>query len=210
MLRQHDVGLLEDDPYHELRYEGEPLRSLFELDACLPAGSRGGNNVIQVGTFSKVLAPGLRVGWVVAAEEVVDKLTQAKQAADLHTSTFTQHLIHELVRDGLLERQIPMLRQAYRERRDAMLAALEKYFPPEATWTKPDGGMFLMVTLPGGTDAGDLLRRAIQHHVAFVPGEGFHMNGRGQNTLRLNFSNATPALIEEGVRRLGRLLNGRA
>jgi 2-aminoadipate transaminase len=206
-LRQHDVGLVEDDPYHELRYEGVPLPSLFELDACLPASNRGGNNVIQVGTFSKVLAPGLRVGWVVAAEEVVDKLIQAKQAADLHTSTLTQHLIHELVRDGLLDRQIPLLREAYRERRDAMLTALEKYFPSGATWTKPDGGMFLMVTLPMEINAGDLLRQAIQHKVAFVPGEDFHLNGRGQNTLRLNFSNATPDLIKEGIRRLGRLLD---
>ena len=206
MIRQHDVGLVEDDPYHELRYEGESLPSLLELDARLAAPGQSGNNVIYAGTFSKVLAPGLRVGWVVAPTEVVDKLVQAKQASDLHTSTLTQHIIYELVRSNLLDQQIPLLRHAYRERRDAMLAALEKYFPPGITWTKPDGGMFLMVTLPPEINATALLQQAVQKKVAFVPGETFHVNGQGRNTLRLNFSNAQPHKIEEGIRRLGALL----
>ncbi|MDB6109360.1 MAG: PLP-dependent aminotransferase family protein [Pedosphaera sp.] len=207
MLRQHDVGLVEDDPYHELRYQGDSLPSLLELDARLASPGGPENNVIYVGTFSKVLAPGLRVGWVVAPEEVVDKLVQAKQASDLHTSTLSQHIIYELVRNHLLEEQIPLLRHAYRERRDAMLSALEKHFPRGTTWTKPDGGMFLMVTLPTEINATDLLQRALQQKVAFVPGEAFHLHGQGQNTLRLNFSNAAPDKIEAGIRRLGSLLD---
>src|SRR5206468_1380937 len=149
-------------------------------------------NVIYVGTFSKVLMPGLRVGWVIAAEPVIEKIVQAKQAADLHTSTLNQYIALELVRDGVLDQQIPILRQAYRVRRDAMLAALPKHFPEEVTWTRPDGSMFLMVTLPENLSAAEVLRQAIPHNVAFVPGEDFHLNGTGQNTFRLNFSNARP------------------
>ncbi|MEO8426890.1 MAG: PLP-dependent aminotransferase family protein, partial [Verrucomicrobiota bacterium] len=162
--------------------------------------------VIYVGTFSKVLMPGLRVGWVIAAEPGIEKIVQAKQAADLHTSTLNQYIALELLRDGVLERQIPLLRQAYRVRRDVMLAALHKYFPAEVTWTRPDGGMFLMVTLPESMSAAEVLSEAIPHKVAFVPGEDFHLNGAGQNTFRLNFSNARPDLIDEGIKRLGKVL----
>jgi 2-aminoadipate transaminase len=198
LARDHGVGIIEDDPYHELRYDGASLPHLIQLDAE--------SNVIHVGTFSKILAPGLRLGWTVAPEDVVDKLIQAKQAADLHTGTLTQHIAWELVRNGFLDRQIPLLRRAYRERRDAMLAALEQHFPDTATWTRPDGGMFLMVTLASHLDAAEFLRLAIPRKVAFVPGADFHLDGVGGNTLRLNFSNTAPARIEEGIRRLGELL----
>ena len=225
LSRQHDVGLVEDDPYGELRYSGDPLPHLLELD--IQAGCSGtrdtsadggtvrtetprflpcDGSVIHVGTFSKVLVPGLRVGWVIAGEPVIEKIVQAKQAADLHTSTLNQYIALELVRDGVLDQQIPILRQAYRVRRDAMLVALQKYFPAEVTWTRPDGGMFLMVTLPKGLSAAEILQQSIPHKVAFVPGEDFHLNGNGQNTFRLNFSNARPDLIDEGIKRLGIVL----
>ena len=198
--------LIEDDPYSDLRYDGEPLPGLLELDAAPRPGGALATRVLRLGSFSKTLAPGLRVGWVIAPVEVIDKLVQAKQAADLHTSTLCQHVILELLRQGVLDRQLPRLRAAYRLRRDTMLAELADHFPPGTTWTRPDGGMFLLVTLPGALRAGTLLQRALAHNVAFVPGDDFHLAGSGRNTLRLNFSNATPQKIETGIRRLARLL----
>ena len=206
LLREHEIGLVEDNPYGELRYSGEPLPHLLELDARTGADGRLDTHVIYAGTFSKVLAPGLRIGWVIADDTVIDKLVLAKQAADLHTSTLNQHLVCELLRDGTLTRQLPLLRDAYRARRDTMLAALDKHFPAAVTWTRPDGGLFLMVTLPEKLNAFDLLRRAVERKVAFVPGEDFHLNGAGRNTFRLNFSNASQEQITEGVQRLGEAL----
>lgn len=200
------TGLVEDNPYGDLRYEGEALPHLIHLDATRTnEGTKLTTNVIHVGTFSKVLAPGLRVGWVIAEAEVIDRLVQAKQAADLHTSTFCQHVVLELIRNGILEAQIPKLREAYRFRRDAMLTALEKYFPAGCAWTRPSGGMFLFLTLPG-CDVQRLLDRALDRQVAFVPGENFFVDNTGSNTIRLNFSNAAPSQIEEGVKRLATAL----
>jgi 2-aminoadipate transaminase len=206
--------IIEDNPYGELRYGGEPLPHLLELDGmeeagetpAPPRGERPGRErercVIYLGTFSKILAPGFRVGWVIAPVEVIDKLVQAKQAADLHTSTFCQRVIFELIQGGVLETQVLRLRAAYAARRDAMLAALDRHFPPGTTWTRPEGGMFLLVTLPGAIEAKAVLSRALDCNVAFVPGDDFHVDGSGRNTLRLNFSNAAPEQIEEGVKRL--------
>jgi 2-aminoadipate transaminase len=202
--------LIEDDPYGELRYSGDALPHLFEVDAVNAAGGALETRVIYLGSFSKILAPGLRVGWVIAPAEVIDKLVQAKQAADLHTSTFCQHIILELIRDGVLGRQIPRLREAYRARRDAMLSALAEHFPAGTSWTRPDGGMFLLVKLPAEIDAGELLKCALAKNVAFVPGREFHVDDSGGNSLRLNFSNATPEKIVEGVRRLAGVLKERA
>ncbi len=204
--QQRGIALIEDDPYGTLRYEGNPSQSLLELDAISGHSVRGDDgpgNVIQVGTFSKVLVPGLRVGWVIAAEPVIEKLVLAKQSADLHTSSLGQHLVAELLQRGALDRQIPKLCAAYRLRRDAMLAALEKYLPAEARWTRPAGGMFLLASLPADMNAQALLAESLRHDVAFVPGEEFHLDGQGKHTIRLNFSNAQPELIEEGIRRLG-------
>ncbi len=203
LAHRYDVALIEDDPYGELRYEGESLPSLFDL-----AGRARGHDgsVIHVGTFSKTLAPGLRVGWALAAPEVIDQLTLAKQAADLHTSTLNQGMVLELLREGALAGHLPRLRDAYRQRRDAMLAALEAHLPPSVRWTRPEGGMFLLVTLPLGWSGAELLKQALARNVAFVPGEDFHLDGAGRNTFRLNFSNATPERIEEGVKRLGEAL----
>jgi 2-aminoadipate transaminase len=205
-LREKDLALLEDNPYGALRYEGSPLPHLIELDAAHPMASGLDSHVIYTGTFSKMLMPGLRVGWVIADEAVIDKLVQAKQSADLHTCTLSQYLALELVTHGFLEQHLPVLCQAYRRRRNVMLAALDKYFPPGATWTRPDGGMFLLVTLPKQLNATDLLSTALQRKVAFVPGEEFFLNGEGKNVMRLNFSNARPEHIEEGIRRLAAVI----
>jgi 2-aminoadipate transaminase len=211
LARKHGVPVVEDNPYGELRYTGKPLPHLLELDAATP-GSIGEEEtlerslVIYAGTFSKVLMPGLRVGWVIAARDVIDKLVQAKQGVDLHTSTFTQHVALELVTQGFLQEFVPLLVRTYGERRERMLAALEKYFPENITWTQPEGGMFLLVTLPKHVNSTELLPKALAQNVAFVPGAEFHLGGKGQNTLRLNFSNASLEKIETGIRRLGEVL----
>lgn len=206
LLHETQTVLIEDNPYGELRYSGEALPHLLELDAHNAVNGELHTRVLYLGTFSKVLAPGFRVGWVIAPTEIIDKLVQAKQATDLHTSTFCQFVILELLEHGVLEQQIPRLCTDYSRRRDAMLAAMAEHFPEDITWTRPDGGMFLFVTLPNYMDAARLLKRAIECNVAFIPGEDFHVDGRGQNTLRLNFSNATPPRIAEGIARLGSLL----
>ncbi|MGB1249690.1 MAG: PLP-dependent aminotransferase family protein [Candidatus Promineifilaceae bacterium] len=204
LARQHRFPIIEDDAYGELRYSGEALPSLMAVDATDQGEIDG--HVIHVGTVSKILTPGLRVGWVIAPESVIEKLVEFKQSADLHTNTLAQLIAVHLLTDGQLEPHIETLRRVYRERRDKMLAALKAYFPASCRWTTPDGGMFLMVTLPETVDSLDLLQRALEHNVAFVPGSAFYLNGEGRNTLRLNFSNARPDQIEKGIRRLGALL----
>ncbi|MDQ2742082.1 MAG: PLP-dependent aminotransferase family protein, partial [Chloroflexota bacterium] len=163
-------------------------------------------NIISLSTFSKILAPGLRVGWVVAAPEVIAHLTQAKQGTDLHTSTLDQMIAYEMLRSGYLEDHQQLIVRTYHERRDVMLASLTEHFPSEARWIRPEGGMFLWVELPDAIDASDLLREAMKQQVAFVPGQGFHVDGSGHNTLRLNFSNSASAQIREGIARLARAL----
>jgi 2-aminoadipate transaminase len=206
LLREYGVALLEDNPYGELRYDGEALPHLLEIEAA--QGKSGGlpNHVMYSGTFSKVLMPGLRVGWVIAAPEVIDKLGMAKQAADLHTSTICQYAALELLRRGFLEEFVPVLCKSYGQRRDLMLGALEKHIGTKAKWNRPEGGMFLLLTLPEKYDTTKLLARALEQNVAYVPGEEFHMNGEGKNTMRLNFSNARPEQIEEGIRRLAKVI----
>ncbi len=204
---RHGLPILEDDPYRQLRFEGRPLPRLIGLES-----ERQGNhgeyhgNIISLSTFSKILAPGLRVGWVVAAPEVIAHLTQAKQGTDLHTSTLDQMIAYEMLGSGYLEDHQQLIVRTYRERRDVMLASLAEHFPPEARWTRPEGGMFLWVELPDAIDASELLREAMKQQVAFVPGQGFHVDGSGHNTLRLNFSNSTSAQIREGIARLARAL----
>lgn len=206
LLDHSPVPLIEDNPYSELRYEGESLPSLLSLDARHLGIRELAGRVIYLGTFSKILSPGLRVGWVAAPVPVIDKLVAAKQSADLHTSTFVQYIINEVVQDGFLETHVLQMRQAYRERRDCMLAAMERFFPAEVSWSHPGGGLFLMVYLPQRLDAQELLQQALEYNVAFVPGGDFHVGERGRNTFRLNFSNASLPLIEEGISRLGRVL----
>ena len=204
--RATDIPLVEDNPYGELRYEGEAPPHLLDLDREGADGGEDTGQVIHLGTFSKTLAPGLRVGWVIAPRPVIDKLTLAKQSMDLHTSTLCQHVALELARDGVLERHLPRLRAVCGDRRDVMLQALAEQMPAAVSWNRPAGGMFLFVRLPEQINATPLLPKALAHGVAFVPGEDFHANGGGRNTLRLNFTGIASERIGEGVRRLAAAL----
>ena len=208
LAERYGIPIVEDDPYGQLRYEGEHLPPLVALDRENLRRDDGYSlgNVIYLSTFSKTLSPGLRLGWIVAPPEVITKLVQLKQGADLHTSTFGQMVAYEVARDGFLDEHIKVIRRVYGERRDVMLHALEEYCPPEVTWTHPLGGLFLWVTLPAGMDSHRLFDAALKENVAFVPGDSFYSsNGHaseGLRHLRLNFSNAQPEQIREGVRRL--------
>ncbi len=197
LASQYGVPIVEDDPYGALRYSGEHVAPILALD------SHG--DTLYLGTFSKTLAPGFRLGWVVAPTSVLQRLVQAKQGCDLHTATFSQMVVHEAIRDGFLDSHLGTLRRVYHHRRDVMLAALAEHFPPGITWTHPHGGLFLWVTLPEGMDSQALLPVAVAEKVAYVPGSPFFAKGGGQNTLRLNFSNAQPEQIQEGIARLGRV-----
>lgn len=194
------LPIIEDDPYGELRYAGEPQPGLLALS------SQYGGTVIRLGTFSKVLAPGLRLGYLAAPRSIIDKLVQAKQATDLHTPTLTQMAVYEIVKDGFLDQHLPTVREIYRKQGRCMLEAIEKEFPSTVSWTKPEGGMFLWVTLPEHIDSTQLLAKAIEQNVAFVPGEPFYA-GRGlANTLRLSFATVPEEKIREGIAILGKLL----
>jgi 2-aminoadipate transaminase len=205
---RYGVPIVEDDPYGQLRFEGTPLTPLVVLDGrdhemgdfCY----RG--NVIYLSTFSKILAPGLRLAWVVAPPEVIDKLVQAKQGSDLNTALLNQMLVYEVAQGGFLDRHISRLQTVYRQRRDTMLQAMAEHFPEGVQWTHPEGGLFLWVTLPEGLDSSQVLAAALQHKVACVPGAPFYPCGGGANTLRLNFSYSSPELIHEGIARLGQVL----
>jgi 2-aminoadipate transaminase len=202
------IPIIEDDPYGQLRYEDEHLTPLVVLDRQNLRRDAGYSigNVIYLSTFSKTLAPGLRLGWIVAPAEVISKFVQLKQGADLHTSTFTQIVAYEVAKDGFLDEHVKLIRKVYRERRDVMLAALKEYFPPEVTWTRPKGGLFLWVSLPKGMDCQKLFKAALEQKVAFVPGDSFYArNGyaeEGCRHFRLNFSYGKPEQIREGIRRL--------
>lgn len=201
---RYGVPIIEDDPYGQLRFEGEHLPSVEVIDDKIrdQNGFYHGN-VIYLSTFSKTLAPGIRLAWVVAPPEVIRKLISAKQGADLHTSTFNQIVTYEVARGGFLSKHVCHINDVYRERRDIMLDALEKNMPPGVTWTHPKGGLFLWVKLPVGFNSTEILKDAIEQKVAFVPGNSFHPNGGGENTMRLNFSYSNPDLIREGIARLG-------
>jgi 2-aminoadipate transaminase len=211
LAARRGVPIVEDDPYGQLRYEGEHLPPLVVLDAELRRDrgtkAHAGGGVIYLGTLSKTLAPGLRIGWVVAPEPVIDRLVRLKQGADLHTATFTQMIAHETARGGFVDRHVRRLREVYRERRDAMLAALERHMPPGTRWTHPAGGLFLWMTLPAGLDSTQLLPAALAFDVAYVAGAPFFAAGGGERTLRLNFSYCPPATIAEGIRRLGEVVS---
>jgi 2-aminoadipate transaminase len=163
-------------------------------------------NVLYLSTFSQTLAPGLRLGWMIAPTDVMQRLVQAKEAADLQTSLFLQMVAYEVARGGFLDHHVRELRVIYRERRDAMLTALRHFFPPEATWTEPQGGLFVWVTLPPSLDATAVLQDALAAQVAFAPGAAFFAHDGGQHMMRLNFTCMEPDRIEEGIRRLGSVL----
>jgi 2-aminoadipate transaminase len=198
---RHGVPIVEDDPYGELRFEGQDLPSLASLDEA--------GVVIGLGTFSKLLAPGIRLAWMSIPDEAYEMFLLAKQPADLHTSTITQMAAYEVARDGFIDRHLELIRAVYRERRDVMLDALEAHFPTTARWTRPEGGMFVWAELPAEVDTRDLLREAVEEKVAFVPGQSFYADGTGRNTMRLNFSNVTPDRLRVGIERLGRAIERR-
>ena len=194
------IPILEDDPYGELRYEGEHIPALKSLD--------DEGNVIYLGSFSKILSPGVRLGWVVASSEVVERLATIKQGMDLNTNSLAQQVVYQVCRNGLLEGHIERAKPVYRERRDEMLGVLASYLPEGAIWSRPDGGLFIWVQLPQGMDAGAMLSDAVREKVAYAPGVAFHPLADRTNTLRLNFSAVSVAMINEGVRRLGRVAKG--
>jgi 2-aminoadipate transaminase len=194
----HGAVVIEDDPYCDLRYSGEALPPIKSFDDA--------DNVIMLNSFSKIVSPGLRVGTVAASAEIIPKLTVAKQCSDTHTAILPQAICAEYLNRGLLPGHLKSTAPMYKERLDTMLACIEKYLPAEAEYTRPDGGVFIWLTMPDGFDAQELLVTATQKYkVAFVPGAPFHADpADGKNTLRLNFSGATPDKIEEGMQRLSK------
>lgn len=197
LAAKYGVPIIEDDPYGELRFEGKDV---------LPIETLHKENVLYLSTFSKTLAPGIRIGWVTAPSKVISKLVQAKQGADLHTGTFVQMVTYDICQRGLLRGHVRKVREAYRERRDAMLEAMEEFFPEGVSWTRPQGGLFLWVRLPEYVDTTEFMETALEEKVAYVPGSAFFPDGDGRNTMRLNFSYCRPEVIREGIQRLGRAL----
>ncbi len=194
---ERELLVLEDNPYGLLRYEGEPIPSLYSLDADF---------VLYAGTFSKILSPGVRIGWLVAPPPVLRQLVLGKGSADLCCSSVSQYFIAEYFQSGPWMNYVRSLSELYRRRRDVMLDAMAEHFPREASWTHPEGGLFLWVTLPDYIDTTDLLARAIEEHVAFVPGRAAFVDGRGGSSMRLNFSGVGKDEIREGIRRLGEVI----
>ncbi|UWQ58696.1 PLP-dependent aminotransferase family protein [Leisingera caerulea] len=200
-----DCAIIEDAAYQSLRFDGEPVPPVLALE-LKQKGSIEDCRTVYCGTFSKTLAPGLRIGWAVAAKPVISQMVLLKQAADLHTSTINQMAVHG-VAEACFDAHVEQLRAVYQRRRDVMLAALEDHMPEGVDWTRPEGGMFVWVTLPEGMNGADLLARSLEtEKVAFVPGQAFFADGSGQNTIRLSLSNSNHAAIEDGIARLGRLL----
>ena len=201
LASQSGIPIVEDDPYGELRFEGQHLPTLKSLDTD--------GLVIYLGTFSKILAPGFRLGWIVAGQEAMEALLHGKQPSDLHTGMAQQMATYEVARDGFVDTHVERIKAFYKERRDVMLQAIEEHFPPEAHYTRPGGGLFVWAELERHIDTRELLLDAIQDKVAFVPGQGFHPDRSGTNTMRLNFSNVPPDQLREGIRRLGHAIQRR-
>jgi 2-aminoadipate transaminase len=198
VIRERELLVLEDNPYGLLRYEGDPLPTLYSLD--------GGEFVIYLGTFSKILSPGVRLGWSIGPRPMIEKMNVGKQAADLCSSSLTQFFVAAYFASGRWQDYVHSLKEIYRRRRDVMLDALAECFGPECSWTHPQGGLFIWATLPEYIDTTDLLARALDAHVAFVPGRAAFLDGRGQNSMRLNFSGVGEADIREGIRRIGEVV----
>ncbi|OQX89744.1 MAG: hypothetical protein B6D65_01645 [candidate division Zixibacteria bacterium 4484_93] len=194
IAKKYSVPIIEDDPYSYLFYEGTvppPIKSIY------PDGT------ILLGTFSKLLAPGLRIAWTVAPCEAYEKLVKQKQGADLHTNTFAQYVVYEYLAAGHLKQHIEDVKKLYSRRMKIMLECIERYFPEEVSWTKPTGGLFLWVVLPEKVNATELLPKAVENNVAYIPGSAFYPNGGGHNTIRMNFSKPTESEIEIGIKKLG-------
>ena len=198
IAEKYDLLIVEDSPYREVRFEGEPQRLMYELDAT--------GRVITLCTFSKIFAPGFRVGWVIGHPEILDKLVMAKQTTDLCTSPFVQKIIARYMEKGLLEKNLKKTIDLYRIRRTHMINCFRKYMPAGVTWTEPQGGLFLFVTLPSHLDTDEIFKKAILKNVAFVAGSSFFCNNSGHNTMRINFSFSNEKEIETGVQRLSQVI----
>lgn len=196
-LQGNNTVFIEDNPYGELRFigEDEPSMRTFLGDDC-----------VLLGSFSKIVSPGIRLGWIAACPEIMEKLIVAKQASDLHSNYLCQRIVHQYLLDNDIERHIAKIRKVYREQRDHMVQTMEECFPEEVSFTRPEGGMFLWATLPESMSALDLFHQAIKENVAFVPGQAFYANGGGNNTMRLNFSNSDEDKISEGIIRLAKVI----
>ena len=206
LARNLDIAVIEDTAYSALRFEGADIPALQAIDVAM-CGSLDKSRVIYLGTFSKTVAPGLRVGWICASRPLVRRLVLVKQASDLNMPAINQMVVHRLVADGRHAELIARARSRYRAKRDAMLAALAAYMPPSISWTRPEGGFFIWLTLPAGVSGASLLTRAVDEaRVAFVPGAAFFHDGSGENTIRLSYSLPDISAIETGVRRLAVLL----
>ena len=208
------VPILEDDPYGQLRFAGEPLPSLTQIDlARFPENAAVGSyvkgNSVYLSTFSKTLAPGLRLAWAVCTPEIAQQFVMAKQGTDLHTNALAQTLACEFMRRGWLPAQIQRIRDTYLERRNVMCEAIEEFFPKDVRYTRPEGGLFLWVTLPEGIDTTEMLKEAAERKVAYVPGRPFYAVGGGTNSLRLSFASVSPDTIREGIKRLGEVIEAR-
>ncbi|EKF86053.1 PLP-dependent aminotransferase family protein [Methanobacterium formicicum] len=193
IMAEHETILVEDNPYGEIRFMGDDIPP---IKSHLP-------DSILFGTFSKIVSPGMRMGWIVAPPEVMDKLITAKQASDLHSNYFTQRVVYQYLQDNNVDKHIQSIKQLYKSQRDQMVHSIRKYFPEGVKHTSPQGGMFLWVTLPEGTSSMELFELAMEENVAFVPGETFYTENPEKNTMRLNFSNSSVEEIEEGMKRLG-------
>ncbi|MDD3730931.1 MAG: PLP-dependent aminotransferase family protein [candidate division Zixibacteria bacterium] len=194
---KYNIPLIDDNPYGELRFAGKPVPELK---------SYGGDQVVTLKTFSKIVAPGFRIAWMNATKSINRQFEKVKQCTDLHTNAFSQYLLYEFVSQGFLEPHIEKIKADYRKKRELMLKVLEDTFPEGVSWTKPEGGLFLWLELPSHISAKELLPKAIELKVAYVYGQPFFPGGEGENTMRLNFSNATLEGIEQGIKRLARLL----
>ena len=197
LAARHDFLIVEDSPYRELRYEGEHVPTMYSLDP---------GRVIHLGSFSKIFAPGFRLGWALADPEILDKIYVCKQSLDLCPPVFDQYVAAEFLRSGCLDANLKKSIALYKGKRDLLLALLEKHMPEGVTWTHPEGGLFLFLTLPEGFDAVKFYDKALDAGVAYVAGEFFHPDGSGKNTMRMNFSFMSPERITEGVRLLAGLL----
>ena len=198
LASEYDFLIIEDDPYSELIYEGEPIPPIKSFD------TKG--RVIYISTFSKILAPGFRLGWVIASEEIINRFTLRKQSADLCTNIFSQYVAYEYISGGYLDNQVLKIRKLYKRKRDVMLAALEKYFPEDAKWTVHKGGMFMRVKLPKKINTRLMFQKAVAKKIAYVVGDAFYADGRHYNSMRLNFSYAEDKVIEEGIIRLAEVI----
>ena len=198
IAHKFNVFIVEDNPYEKLRFEGEPTPSIYSLEK--------NGSVISLGTFSKILCPGLRLAWILGNKEVIRKIAILKQATDLCTSILSQLIACEYCQSGKLEENIKSNVQIYKKKRDTMLNALEKYFPKETVWTKPQGGFFVVATLPEYIDTGEMFKEAIEEKVAYVPGAPFFADRKGQNTMRLSFCFPSAEDIDEGIKRLGKVI----